>query len=196
MADKEQRDQKYKWIYTPGEVLRKIDKSSLQVWINRVVKFIEECNQKNRHPFLARFFKKHGLWIYSLREELSKGQFKGDKWKSALEKYRAVEIIIKGAKAEDVICRNIDKSVFAEKLLKQERIWEQEEANAQDSQIAINLVDLSKLLPHQSEQKDNLIECTPEQEDSPETIIDAEFEEISEEDIEEVLEKFLGENNE
>lgn len=198
MANEREKAKRHKWIFGAGDVLKTIDKTSLQVWANRATSFILSCEEKGKHPFLATFWKEHGLWIYNLRDELSKGNYNLDKWKSSLDKYYNVDRIIKAARMQDAINRNIDKASFAQEMLKQEKIWDRDEG-PQSGNITLNLVDFASLMPPQASLPTNQIDNTIIDNDGTQSILDASFEniaedeiDISDEDLQETLNKFLG----
>jgi hypothetical protein len=178
---------RHKWIWRAPEVKKVIKKYSLQVWINRSLKYLENKGKIGRMPRLAEFYKNHGLWIYWLEPDINKGLYKKDI--ELLDRWFVVKNIIMTEAKYFIIEKNIDKSGFASRLLEEEHDWDKA-GNLMAGGLTLQIVDWKTLLLEDEEEEQlvlddpNIIDVVPIE--ASDVIIDVEPEEEEEQTLEEI----------
>lgn len=125
-----------KWKHLSKDIIKVIEKISLQMWINRVNKYLVESEKSGRLPTLAGFYKEWGMWIYYLREDIAKGNY--SKREDLQRKYDIIKRIIQTGKVENIENLNKSTATFAIELLRNEQVWTQQEVKA-PQQITFNI---------------------------------------------------------
>ena len=136
------RPREHEWLHKPKDCIREIKTHSVQIWINRCFKYIDEQEAIGKIPRLGGFFKEHKILHTWLTNGLREGNHKNDE--ELQEKYGIIKTLIAGEKKDVIIDKNIDKATFAVAMLQEEHNWDKKK-DTSNNPIQLTIHTYSKL---------------------------------------------------